>query len=57
MEKVDKYLMETKKVDKSDTKIQTNQEENKSTEQFCSCCKPVDFFDFLVFIFFLIIYV
>ena len=39
--------MEDKKVDKSDTKTEPNQELNKITEQFCSCCKPVNFFDFL----------
>jgi len=36
--------MEDKKVD---TKTQTTQEPNNTTEQFCSCCKPADFFDFL----------
>lgn len=33
--------------DNSKDKKQINQESNKITEQFCSCCRPVDFFDFL----------
>lgn len=36
--------MEDKKVD---NKIEINQEPNKISEQFCSCCKPIDFFEFL----------
>ena len=41
--------MEDKKEDKSNeiNKIEIKQEPNNTTEQFCSCCKPVDFFDFL----------
>jgi hypothetical protein len=41
--------MEDKKEDKSNeiNKTEPIQELNKPTEQFCSCCKPVDFFDFL----------
>jgi hypothetical protein len=44
--------MENKKVDSqidtnTNTKVEINKEPNNITEQFCSCCKPVDFFDFL----------